>query len=586
MSCCPPAPRLVDGDYADPDRVAQDTEILPGESVECYMKRAENPSGLKDDLTGYVPYKIKNTTIPVDADTKINVKLELTPGDPPSANPPRYNGEPSGTFTWTISGNPSWLKLKRSDGPTLADTFDIPPPPPASPPLPPPERLTVSIVGESPTPDTPIQVSILVKVTGTKHPDDGGGPFTDERTFNFAVVKATGNNSIQFVNPLPGGRVTSEYNPNRVHPKRGVVAPHKGVDMSTPGSATNDVVAAADGTVVFCGNEPGGAGNYVKIDHTTPSGEHLCQTVYMHLEKWYVSVGQKVAAGQKIGKEGNTGIGTAAHLHFECRIRKNGKDTWVDPLPLIRGTTQVFPATNPDNSGAGTPTPKTSNAVLTTSDAAAKSGGCAEFSPDYPKPRTDSTPEKPPEFVSPSGTVFDKAWFFVMKHEVGSWWMTEPQYSPGDAELDAGLFETKLQRKKVGFVQHPADPGGVTKFGVAQGPNPKINVKNIIYQNAREVGYNNYWLRFPNTYETTKPKLAVMLMDMSYLHGVGGAKSILRNANVGSLNDDDSCRALQQSQANFFRELIESKPSRKVFINGWMKRSNELLAYALSLTFP
>ncbi len=517
------------------------------------MKRAENPTGLKDDLTGYVPYKIKNTSIPVKPDASISVKLELTPGDP-SGTP---NGNASGV-TWSMTDNPGWLEL-------TGDT----------------------IAGVSPTPTTPVQVSIKVTVNGTKNAADGGGPFTDERTFNFAVVQGTKDNSIQFVNPLPGGRVTSKFDPNRVHPVRGTVSPHKGVDMSTPGSAVSDIVAAADGTVTFCGFENGGAGNYVKIDHFTPAGEYLCQTVYMHMEKWYVSVGQKVAAGQKIGREGNTGIGTAAHLHFECRLKKNGVQTWIDPLPLIRGSTEAFPQTNPDNSGAGTPQTVEGGASLTSADAGARAGGCAAFSPDYPGEKTGSTPEVPPSFVAPSGTVFDKAWYFTMSHEVGPHWMTQPQYSPGDSELDAGLYDTTAQRKKVGYVQHPSDPGGVTKFGVAQGPNPKIDVKDINYDNAKLTGYNNYWLKGPNTYEAAKPKTAVMLMDMFYLHGAGNVKgSILPRANIDSLNDDDSCRALQASQATYFQNLVAAKPGRSVFMKGWMKRSNELLAYALALTFP
>jgi len=523
------------------------------------MKRAENPTGLKDDLTGYVPYKIKNSSIPVSATASVSTRLELTPGDP-SGTP---NGTASGV-TWSMTGAPGWLDL-------TGDT----------------------ISGASPTPDTPVKVSITVTVNGTKHPSDGGGPFTDERTFNFAVVQASKDNSIQFVNPLPAGRVTSQFNPNRVHPVRGTVSPHKGVDMSTPGSATTDVVAAADGVVSFCGFQNGGAGNYVKIDHFSPSGQYLCQTVYMHLEKWYVAVGQKVAAGQKIGREGNTGIGTAAHLHFECRIKKNGVQTWIDPLPLIRGSTEVFPATNPDNSGAGTPQTQSSDAVLTKPDIDAR-GGCAPFSPDYPAPRT-TTDTVPPAFNAPAGSVFDKAWYFVMTHEVGPHWMTEPQFTPtdpsgspvGDAELDAGLFDTVLRKKKVGFVNHSADPGGVTKFGVAQGPNPKIDVKGINYAEARLTGYNNYWLKGPNDYEATKPRTAVMLMDMFYLHGPGNVKgAILPRANIDSLSDEDSCRALQASQATFFQNLIASKPSRSIFMNGWMRRSNELLAYALGLSFP
>lgn len=536
MSCCPPAPQLVDASAADAELAqTQDTPILPGESVECYMKRAENPSGLKDDLTGILPDKISNTSVPVKPDASIDVTFKLTPGSEP---------EPWG---WTFEGLPAWLTASGS-------------------------RIT----GTPPTSEHGKKVSLLV--TATK------GAKSDSRTFVFAPAPAASSSSIQFVNPLPGGRVTSIFNPNRVHPVRGTVAPHKGIDMSTPGASTVDVVAAADGEVVFTGFQAGGAGNYIKVNHYDAAGALLCQTVYMHLERFYVAVGQKVAAGQKIGKEGNTGIGTAAHLHFECRLIRGGSTTWIDPLPLIRGTLQVAETTNPDNSGNNFQ-PQTSDARLTAAEAAARGGGCAPFGPNYGKKPGEppASPPAPPAGGSTEPTnVFDRAWYFTMTYEVGPHWETAPQFSPGDADLDAGLFETSLQRKKVGYKNYPGFPGGETKFGIAQGPNANINVAGIDYAASKATGYRNYWKKGPDALEATKPRTAIMLFDMYYLHGPGNARHIQTAAGITTLSDTASCAALQQAQEAFIRSIVAANPSRERYLSGWLNRSKALLAYALA----
>ncbi len=118
-------------------------------------------------------------------------------------------------------------------------------------------------------------------------------------------------------------RVSSPFNPRRLHPVTGRIAPHKGVDFSMP--IGTPVIAPADGTVEKIAYQANGAGRYVVIRH---SREY--QTVYMHLSRPLVKAGQSVKKGERIALSGNTGRSTGPHLHYEFHI--NGRP--VNPLTV------------------------------------------------------------------------------------------------------------------------------------------------------------------------------------------------------------------------------------------------------------
>jgi murein DD-endopeptidase MepM/ murein hydrolase activator NlpD len=101
------------------------------------------------------------------------------------------------------------------------------------------------------------------------------------------------------------------------------------VDIAAPIGTT--VHAAAAGTVIVAmgsGAYDGGYGNYIVIAH--PNGT---QTLYAHLSKVNVTLGEEVLQGQPIALSGNTGDTTGPHLHFEIRGAVN---PWgSDPLGTI-----------------------------------------------------------------------------------------------------------------------------------------------------------------------------------------------------------------------------------------------------------
>lgn len=100
----------------------------------------------------------------------------------------------------------------------------------------------------------------------------------------------------------------------RVHPISGEYKPHNGVDVAIPSGTP--LYAITDGKVEIAVNDQGSSttswGNYVKIKHTDGTS-----ALYGHMSTVMVTVGQTVKSGQVIGKSGNSGSSTGAHLHFE-----------------------------------------------------------------------------------------------------------------------------------------------------------------------------------------------------------------------------------------------------------------------------
>lgn len=113
--------------------------------------------------------------------------------------------------------------------------------------------------------------------------------------------------------------------------------PHTGVDIDAP--LHTPILAAADGKVVFTGyglalgkgNKKDPYGLAVVIRHSFAFEGNSILTVYAHMEKITVAVGDYVKAGQQIGKVGITGNTSGPHVHFEVRLEKEDKYTIQNP---------------------------------------------------------------------------------------------------------------------------------------------------------------------------------------------------------------------------------------------------------------
>lgn len=192
--------------------------------------------------------------------------------------------------------------------------------------------LQQALAAPAPSPTEPITLGQMLRVYGT-------GLATAAPSSPAALAAATAHapHAAQAVPPTTtsGGTlgigalarpldvpVNSDYGP-RTHPVHGDVRQHHGVDMSAP--TGTPIRSFADGTVTFAGPR-GGYGNVVIVEHANGY-----ETRYAHQSAIDVAVGQRIRAGEVVGRVGSTGQSTGPHLHFE--LRHHGES--MDPAPYL-----------------------------------------------------------------------------------------------------------------------------------------------------------------------------------------------------------------------------------------------------------
>lgn len=145
--------------------------------------------------------------------------------------------------------------------------------------------------------------------------------------------------------PLPGARTERRAADRSAHPVRGsagygeaiarfgVQRPghlHEGQDVFAP--AGTPLLAVRDALVVEKGSG-NGRGNHVALYSRADRRTY----VYFHMQApASAELGERVQAGERIGRVGCTGSCSGDHLHFEVRRGRGAGGPAIDPLPLLR----------------------------------------------------------------------------------------------------------------------------------------------------------------------------------------------------------------------------------------------------------
>ncbi|WP_214629646.1 LysM peptidoglycan-binding domain-containing M23 family metallopeptidase [Paenibacillus agaridevorans] len=127
------------------------------------------------------------------------------------------------------------------------------------------------------------------------------------------VIKGVGTGS--FTWPIKGPTITSKFGKRwgRLH-------------TGTDAVSSNLNIKSADNGKVIKAKYDSSYGNHVIVDH-----QNGYRTLYAHLSKINVEVGDLLEKGDQIGIMGTTGRSTGVHLHFE--IRKEGVQ--LNPLKFL-----------------------------------------------------------------------------------------------------------------------------------------------------------------------------------------------------------------------------------------------------------
>lgn len=130
--------------------------------------------------------------------------------------------------------------------------------------------------------------------------------------------------------------ITQEFGENpQIYEQFGLKG-HNGIDFRAKVGV--DLFAPIEGIAKVQNQSSSGYGLNIRIFKDN------LEIIMAHLSKTFVSEGQKVFLGDKIGKTGNTGFSTGPHLHFSMRFRddnnkivnyNNGYFGWIDPKKYL-----------------------------------------------------------------------------------------------------------------------------------------------------------------------------------------------------------------------------------------------------------
>lgn len=139
----------------------------------------------------------------------------------------------------------------------------------------------------------------------------------------------------------------------------------------------------------------------------------------------------------------------------------------------------------------------------------------------------------------------------------------------------------ELLRHEGGYVDHPADPGGATKYGITIGtlskwrgkPATKADVKALSPDEARDIYRSHYWSAVKG--DDLPAGVDALAFDIAVNHGVGRWKQWAPI--IKGLSAKDAVRAISERRRRFYRSL----PTFKTFGKGWMRRADEVESWSL-----
>lgn len=153
-------------------------------------------------------------------------------------------------------------------------------------------------------------------------------------------------------------------------------------------------------------------------------------------------------------------------------------------------------------------------------------------------------------------------------------------------------FDTAMNRlfaHEGGYVNHPKDPGGETKYGISKRAYPSVNIRALTKDDAKAIYRRDYWKAVKG--DELPPALAFQVFDAAVNHGTAWASRALQRVVGAEADGKIGPKTLQAVRSkpeadvidlfNGYRELYyKSLPTFDTFGKGWLARLEENRRYA------
>lgn len=152
----------------------------------------------------------------------------------------------------------------------------------------------------------------------------------------------------------------------------------------------------------------------------------------------------------------------------------------------------------------------------------------------------------------------------------------------------------KILQLEGGYVNHPNDPGGETKFGISKRSYPHLDIRNLTREQAIEIYRQDWWHKYGYS-RINDQSIATKTFDMAINMGAAQAHKLLQRAanqvyggnilvddgivgpkTLSLVNQLDPIKLLdmvRNVQADYYHNIVKINPKLKPFLNGWLNRA-------------
>jgi lysozyme family protein len=138
-----------------------------------------------------------------------------------------------------------------------------------------------------------------------------------------------------------------------------------------------------------------------------------------------------------------------------------------------------------------------------------------------------------------------------------------------------------------GYVWHPNDPGGETNMGIAKLFYPNLDIKNLTKEQAINIYFRDYWKNM-HLDKIHNDDLVLQVFDFGINAGTKRSIKILQgmvgvdvDGVIGPVTSyfvnyysGNTVEEFKEKRREYYRSLVDRRPSMKVFLNGWLHRVN------------